>query len=93
MRGLGAACREHQVALPPVFAALAASGVPIVHYKVCSTFDSAPGVKQQAKAGKTLIVCDPRGADVALSTTACDATQSTGYSRPNSGNGSTMGSG
>jgi uncharacterized protein YgbK (DUF1537 family) len=30
--------------LPPLFAALAALGAPIVHYKVCSTFDSAPGI-------------------------------------------------
>ncbi len=30
--------------LPPVFAALAQCGAPIVHYKVCSTFDSAPGI-------------------------------------------------
>ncbi len=28
--------------LPPVFAALAAEGAEICHYKVCSTFDSAP---------------------------------------------------
>jgi uncharacterized protein YgbK (DUF1537 family) len=30
--------------LPPVFNALADCGAPIVHYKVCSTFDSAPGI-------------------------------------------------
>ena len=30
--------------LPPVFRALAALGAPIAHYKVCSTFDSAPHV-------------------------------------------------
>lgn len=28
--------------LPPVFEALKASGAPIVHYKMCSTFDSSP---------------------------------------------------
>ena len=33
--------REH---LPPVFASLSALGAPIVQYKVCSTFDSAPEV-------------------------------------------------
>ncbi len=31
-------------ALPPVFRALAALDAPIAHYKVCSTFDSAPEV-------------------------------------------------
>ncbi|NBQ86043.1 MAG: four-carbon acid sugar kinase family protein [Betaproteobacteria bacterium] len=30
--------------LPGVFAALARCGAPIVHYKVCSTFDSAPEI-------------------------------------------------
>ena len=30
--------------LPPLFDALAALDAPIVHYKVCSTFDSAPGI-------------------------------------------------
>lgn len=30
--------------LPPVFAALHASGAPIIHYKVCSTFDSSPTI-------------------------------------------------
>lgn len=30
--------------LPEVFAALAALPVPLVHYKVCSTFDSAPAI-------------------------------------------------
>ena len=33
--------REH---LPPVFASLSSLGAPIVQYKVCSTFDSAPEV-------------------------------------------------
>ena len=28
--------------LPPAFMALAALGAPLIHYKVCSTFDSAP---------------------------------------------------
>src|SRR3954470_11783117 len=30
--------------LRPAFAALRESGAPIVHYKVCSTFDSSPAV-------------------------------------------------
>ena len=30
--------------LPPVFEALARVGAPIVHYKVCSTFDSSPKI-------------------------------------------------
>ncbi len=30
--------------LPPVFRLLAATGAPVAHYKVCSTFDSAPGI-------------------------------------------------
>ncbi len=30
--------------LPAVFAALRATGAPVAHYKVCSTFDSAPEV-------------------------------------------------
>lgn len=30
--------------LPPVFRALATLGAPLIHYKVCSTFDSAPGI-------------------------------------------------
>ena len=30
--------------LPAMFASLRATGAPFVHYKVCSTFDSAPGI-------------------------------------------------
>lgn len=30
--------------LPPLYEALAATGAPLVHYKICSTFDSAPHV-------------------------------------------------
>lgn len=41
---------EMDAALPAVFSALAASGAPIVHYKVCSTFDSAPGVGSIGRA-------------------------------------------
>lgn len=36
--------------LPPVFKALAGLGVPLTHYKVCSTFDSAPHVGSIGKA-------------------------------------------
>ncbi len=42
--------QEMDAALPPVFEALAASGAPIVHYKVCSTFDSAPGIGSIGRA-------------------------------------------
>ena len=30
--------------LPPVFDLLTATGAPVIHYKVCSTFDSAPQI-------------------------------------------------
>ena len=33
---------EMEVRMPPILAALARFGAPILHYKVCSTFDSAP---------------------------------------------------
>lgn len=36
--------QQMDATLPAVFDALARSGAPIVHYKVCSTFDSAPGI-------------------------------------------------
>jgi uncharacterized protein YgbK (DUF1537 family) len=36
--------------LRPVFAALHASGAPIVHYKICSTFDSSPTVGSIGRA-------------------------------------------
>ena len=35
---------EMQAALPAGFAALAAAGVCLLHYKVCTTFDSTPGI-------------------------------------------------
>ena len=35
---------EMDSALPAVFEALAALGAPIIHYKVCSTFDSSPSI-------------------------------------------------
>lgn len=55
--------------LPPVFDLLAATGAPVIHYKVCSTFDSAPEIGSIGRAidiaarrfsGWTpLIVADP----------------------------------
>lgn len=36
--------------LPPVFDLLAATGAPIIHYKVCSTFDSAPEIGSIGRA-------------------------------------------
>ena len=44
--------------LPPVFELLCSIGAPIVHYKVCSTFDSAPGVGSIGRAidiGKPIV--------------------------------------
>jgi 3-oxoisoapionate kinase len=41
---------EMEEALLPVFEALAALGAPIVHYKVCSTFDSSPSVGSIGRA-------------------------------------------
>lgn len=36
--------------LPPVFRALRAAGAPLVHYKICSTFDSSPRIGSIGKA-------------------------------------------
>lgn len=36
--------------LPQVFSTLAALGAPILHYKVCSTFDSSPGIGSIGRA-------------------------------------------
>jgi 3-oxoisoapionate kinase len=36
--------------LPRAFASLAALGAPILHYKVCSTFDSSPGIGSIGRA-------------------------------------------
>lgn len=36
--------QEMDEQLPSIFQVLAQCGTPIVHYKVCSTFDSAPGI-------------------------------------------------
>jgi 3-oxoisoapionate kinase len=44
--------------LPPVFELLCSIGAPIVHYKVCSTFDSAPHVGSIGRAidiGKPIV--------------------------------------
>lgn len=38
--------------LPPVFAALRATGAPVVHYKTCSTFDSSPTIGSIGKAAR-----------------------------------------
>ena len=57
--------------LPAVFARLAALGAPVLHYKVCSTFDSAPhvgsigraidlGVKQMGGFWSPMVVGVPR---------------------------------
>ncbi len=39
-----------ELELPAAFEALRASGAPIVHYKICSTFDSSPGVGSIGRA-------------------------------------------
>ena len=36
--------------LPPIFRALKASGAPLVHYKMCSTFDSSPRIGSVGRA-------------------------------------------
>jgi 3-oxoisoapionate kinase len=36
--------------LPPIFAALDSLGAPLVHYKVCSTFDSSPTIGSIGRA-------------------------------------------
>lgn len=41
---------EMEQELPPAFAALKSLGVPHVHYKVCSTFDSSPAIGSIGKA-------------------------------------------
>jgi len=55
--------------LPPIYRLLAATGAPIVHYKICSTFDSAPLIGSIGRAAEIagrmfdgwipLIVADP----------------------------------
>ena len=53
--------------LPPVFAALRETGAPVIHYKVCSTFDSAPDIGSIGRAAELgigdwapLVVAAPR---------------------------------
>ncbi len=41
---------EMNAQLPPVFEALQQCGAPIVHYKVCSTFDSSAGIGSIGRA-------------------------------------------
>ncbi len=41
---------EMERELPPAFEALKASGVPIIHYKLCSTFDSSPKIGSIGRA-------------------------------------------
>ncbi len=41
---------EMETELPPAFEALKASGAPIVHYKMCSTFDSTPTIGSIGRA-------------------------------------------
>ena len=57
------------VHLPPIFSRLREVGAPIVHYKVCSTFDSAPHIGSIGRAAEIgrqyfegwtpLVVSDP----------------------------------
>ena len=41
---------EMEQALAPAFEALKASGAPIIHYKICSTFDSSPNIGSIGRA-------------------------------------------
>ncbi len=41
---------EMEQALPPAFEALKASRAPIIHYKMCSTFDSSPNIGSIGRA-------------------------------------------
>src|SRR5204863_5465689 len=52
---------EMDEALPPVFDALARSGAPVVHYKVCSTFDSSPAIGSIGRAMQIARRSFPRG--------------------------------
>jgi uncharacterized protein YgbK (DUF1537 family) len=53
--------QEMDDALPPVFDALAGIGAPIVHYKVCSTFDSSPTIGSIGRAMQIARRSFPRG--------------------------------
>lgn len=53
--GIASTARSHgpdwmERHLPPAFRYLKGTGAPVVHYKVCSTLDSAPGVGSIGKA-------------------------------------------
>jgi len=41
---------EMERALPPAFEALRSSGAPVIHYKMCSTFDSSPTIGSVGRA-------------------------------------------
>jgi uncharacterized protein YgbK (DUF1537 family) len=47
--------------LPPAFAALRATGAPVLHYKLCSTFDSAPGTGSIGRAAELGLRDGPAG--------------------------------
>lgn len=51
--------------LPPVFAALADLGAPLLHYKICSTFDSSPAIGSIGRATELLRRAVPGGEDSA----------------------------
>ncbi len=53
--GIATTARSHgpdwmERTLPPVFAFLKSTGAPVIHYKVCSTLDSAPDLGSIGKA-------------------------------------------
>ncbi len=58
-----------RAALPPLVGWLGARGAPLLHYKICSTFDSAPEVGSIGCAIETLLACRPSRA-VAMLTAA-----------------------
>ncbi len=49
---------QMNVDLPPIFMALKAFGAPLIHYKICSTFDSSPttgSIGQAIELGRALL--------------------------------------
>ncbi len=58
-----------RAALPPLGGLAGARGAPLLHYKICSTFDSAPEVGSIGCAIETLLACRPSRA-VAMLTAA-----------------------
>jgi 3-oxoisoapionate kinase len=53
---------EMDAALTPALERLRASGAPLVHYKICSTFDSSPAIGSIGRAleiGRTIFGCRP----------------------------------